>query len=276
MSPPSLRIADLLQVPGLDPLSRTLLQSLVWIDVAADWNLYAVAAGTLLFLAAIWKSVGKRGGIEWYALLHAVVTGVGSVVCIYLDHSVIVNGVPQPLHAIRCGPPLTALHRMLPSITMGYSFLDLLQGVNINLAFALHGLATLLVMGAFLGHPQIITPMLVMEVSTIFLSLTDGTFWSPVQTVGVLVTFAVSFFLCRIVAAPYVWWELVRTMYHEKKGSSCLAPHIFPTTVVFGVFFHSLNVYWMYKIVRKARRKMKGLEGVQANNDIHESEKKKS
>jgi hypothetical protein len=54
-------------------------------------------------------------------------------------------------------------------------------------------------------------PMLLMEVSTIFLSAVRATFVPPTVTLLLQLSFALSFFLFRIVVTPVLWGQ---SMYH--------------------------------------------------------------
>ena len=40
---------------------------------------------------------------------------------------------------------------------------------------------------------------------------------------------------------------------------------------MFGMFFHVLNSFWLYKIIKKTQRKVLGTEKLKANNDLQES-----
>ena len=64
---------------------------LSWISVldslgAWEWNLRFFSIAWFLFFAAIRLIFGKKLGVEWYAVIHALITGVGGVVCAYLYH----------------------------------------------------------------------------------------------------------------------------------------------------------------------------------------------
>ena len=76
------------------------------------------------------------------------------------------NRNTEPLRSVTCQGPLTSLHRIIPMITMGYSVLDLLDGVSLGVDFLAHGAATLTIMGFFIYKdiPHVIVPMLLMEV----------------------------------------------------------------------------------------------------------------
>ena len=69
----------------------------------------------------------KKRGIDWYALIHAIISSIGAMICMYLDYtsSTILTGSPEPESTVLCGEPLTSLHRILPAITMGYAIFDL-------------------------------------------------------------------------------------------------------------------------------------------------------
>jgi hypothetical protein len=168
-----LKAAQLLQQEGAGPVTSGILSSISILDRygAWTWNLRVVGLCTCLVLWVVRSGLKKKRGIDWYAFLHALVSGLGSMACVYLDlfAAETLTGTPEPLRSCRCMGPLTSLHRILPAITMGYSLFDLLDGFTISIDFVLHGLSTLSVMAFFCEHnaPHIITPMLLMEVSTI-------------------------------------------------------------------------------------------------------------
>ena len=123
---------------------------------AKTWNLRAVAAASAVVLYATYRlgrsggqqggkssSNAKVGGVCWEGLLHATVSGVGSAICVYLNHfaAVDISGESEPLRSIRCDGdddasaslPLTSLHRILPAITLGYGLCDILGEFEISL-----------------------------------------------------------------------------------------------------------------------------------------------
>lgn len=165
--------ADLLENNRIDATSRLILSLISQLD---DWgartvSLLGVGAVTFVVLLTIRVSMGKYRGVDWYALLHALVSGIGALLATYLDifASETLTGIPEPLRSCQCHGPLTSLHRVLPAVTMGYATFDFFDGLTLGIDFAMHGAATLLVMVIYVGAnaPQLVTPMLLMEVSTI-------------------------------------------------------------------------------------------------------------
>lgn len=228
---------------------------------AYRWNLRLVALVSALVLVPTYKLAGYKGGVEWHGLLHSLVVGLGGLACTYLDYfaSEAVTGEPEPLHMAQCGPPMTSLHRILPAITLGYSVTDVYNGLALGkIDFVLHGVATTAVMLVFceLDVPHTIVQMLVMEVSTIFLCLRKIKLGEKVK--GVMsIAFAVSFILCRNLITPYVWGRLVHALYYHG-DANCFHKYYFPLVVAFGVFFHTLNLYWLSKIIVSVRRMASG------------------
>ena len=184
----------------LDCVSRLILSLISQLDrVGAEtWNLNHVAMATTATILVIRACLGQLHGVDWYAFMHALVTGVGSILCLYLDvfaydslregtytfthvihtthprfansrfaHSTISLSPTVRLNPGQCGDtPLTSLHRILPAITMGYSVFDMFDGFHLRLDFLLHGGATFLVMALFVENdvPHLVTSMLLMEV----------------------------------------------------------------------------------------------------------------
>uniref|UniRef100_A0A7S4HND2 TLC domain-containing protein n=1 Tax=Odontella aurita TaxID=265563 RepID=A0A7S4HND2_9STRA len=244
---------------------------------AASWNLryVAVVSGAILMAVhVLGKKVGpdgqkkiNRGGVCWDGLLHGILSGVGSSLCLYLDFFAAeeISGSPEPMRSIRCEGPLTSLHRLLPAITWGYAMVDIVDSFTLGNDFLMHGTMLGAVMGTVceLGVPHTITPMLIMEVSTIPLNLTGATFLPQIAILVAQLMFAVLFFIIRILLVPLLWARWVKTFYEEEaieKDNVCF-PHWFIYVVlVFGVLFHSLNFYWFRKVVRKIKRKLVGEE----------------
>lgn len=49
----------------------------------------------------------------------------------------------EPLAMVMCGGALTSFHRVLPTATLGYAVIDLLDGMKLGLDFLSHGLVLL-------------------------------------------------------------------------------------------------------------------------------------
>jgi hypothetical protein len=278
-----LKAAQLLQVEGVGPVTTGILSLIKILDDygAWEWNLRVVGLVTVLVLWCVRATLQKKRGIDWYACVHAMVTGLGSMACVYLDlfAAETLTGTSEPLRSCQCEGPLTSLHRILPAITMAYSMFDLFDGFTISIDFALHGLSTFSVMAFFCEHnaPHIITPMLLMEVSTIPLTVVRADFVSANVTAMIQASFALLFFIFRVVFVPFVWVKLMMTMNEQRSlpvYQDCFPPYFMPFAFGFGVVFHCLNAFWFIKIVKKIRRKMMGIEGVQANNELKEREYK--
>ncbi len=248
---------------------------------AKTWNLRAVAAASAVVLYATYRlgrsggkssSNAKVGGVCWEGLLHATLSGVGSAICVYLNHfaAVDISGESEPLRSIRCDGddasslPLTSLHRILPAITLGYGLCDILEGLDLGRDFLLHATALVIVMGTCceMGYSHTVTPMLLMEISSIFLNLSSATFISETTSVVFQLLFASSFFVIRIWIVPYIWLEWVWTLVREEREGRAICFHwsFKYFTIFFGFIFNGLNFYWMYKIIRKIKRKLSGKE----------------
>lgn len=261
---------------GLDSQTRAILAVCQSLDDygARHWNLRWVAVVFAGMFLAVKLIMGKKRGIEWYSLVHSLITGWGSLACVYLDFA-----FEEPLRSIsQCQQPLTTLHRILPAVTMGYSLLDMADGLATqSFEFALHGLATLTIMAFFceIGFPQLVTPMLLMEVSSVFLNLVRADFFTMSMNVINQMFFALSFFAFRVLLVPYIWTTAMQTAWNEsssEKFQSCFPSNFFKVCIPIGIFFHSLNAYWFVKVVKKARKKFLGIEKIHHNNDLAESE----
>jgi hypothetical protein len=256
-------------------VTRAILALCSWLDDRGAWTWpYGwIAAGFAAALVGV-RIVGKkRWGVDWYALVHAVVSFGGCAAVLYLDliASRQLTGIAEPLRSLQCHPPLTSLHRILPAMTMGYSLLDLFDGLSIGLDFALHGAVTMLVLAYYcaVDAPHIVEPLLIVEASTVFLVLVRAEFWSDAAAALNQALFVLTFFASRCVLLPWLHVRLVVLMYrHYDEWTACYPWHFFYVSIVSGMFFHVLNYFWLYKILRKVRRKMQGKEGLRANNDV--------
>ena len=160
----------------LDSISRASLEFIAMLDntfALPTVNSNYVAIGTFAILLTVRLTIKKYRGVDWYALLHALVSGYGAFLAVYLDMYAAepLTGLPEPLRSCQCHGPLTSLHRILPAITMGYSIFDFLDGLTLGIDFALHGFFTTAVTVFFVQFqaPHVLTPMLLMEISTIHL-----------------------------------------------------------------------------------------------------------
>jgi hypothetical protein len=266
-------------VSSLDFGSKTLLSWIAILDSrygAQEWNLHLVAVTTAIFLLFIRLVLHKKRGVDWYALIHALVSGWASLAIVYLNFFAAekMTGVPEPLRSIVCQGPLTSLHRILPAITMGYALFDLLDGFTLGPDFILHGAATFCMMAFFVEQDisEVVAPYLIMEVSTIFLTTVRADFFTPTMTMITQALFVLNFFIFRIILTPIMWLELVWTMHNntQRRGvteESCLDSSALPV-LIGGLLFHMLNCFWFFKIVKKVRRKLSGKEGIQSNNGL--------
>lgn len=120
---------------------------------------------SVLILTAILLTLHEKGGIRWHSLIHAVVSGYLSFICVWMSfhHN-------STTATTLCDGPLTSLHRITPSITLGYGIFDILEVMTKSLSsdFLLHGVATFGVIAYFCEYniPEIVLPFLLMEIST--------------------------------------------------------------------------------------------------------------
>jgi len=123
---------------------------------------------------------------------------------------------------------------------------------------------------------HIVVVFLIMEVSTIFLTIVRAEFFTNKMALANQLVFASTFFLFRIVLSPFLWFQLLQTMAQTKDRNEyqdCFPSTLFGVSVIFGILFHLLNLYWFVKIVKKAKRKLTGTEHIKANNALEELDK---
>jgi len=68
------------------PITNMILNRISILDDmgAWDWNLRLGGFVWFLVFMAIRNIFGKSNGVEWYALAHCLITGIGGVTCAYL------------------------------------------------------------------------------------------------------------------------------------------------------------------------------------------------
>lgn len=99
---------ELLKQEGLSPLTQSILAVCAKLDGwgARTWSLRRVGVITAIVLLVVRKVLKKQRGIDWYALLHAIVSSAASLACVYLDlyASEKLTGTPEPLRSLQCKP----------------------------------------------------------------------------------------------------------------------------------------------------------------------------
>ena len=152
----------------------------------------------------------------------------------------------EPLGSITCNGPLTSLHRIIPAITQGYAICEIMNSFRLGPDALAHGVATFSVALIFneFNASHILTPMLIMEISTIVLATLRAEFYTPTMQLITQVSFALLFFITRILISPVVYYNTFVTMIANKEEmGECFHDIIFYATIVFGFFFQSLNLF---------------------------------
>jgi hypothetical protein len=248
----------------LDITSELLLSFISYLDDygAQNWSLRAVTVTSAAVFLGMRMQIGHKYDVDWDACIHAIISGIGSAICIYLNiyAAVPLNGIAEPLGSISCSNgPLTSLHRIIPAITQGYAVCDIINGFRLGPVYLAHGIATFSVVAIFNENnaSHILTPMLIMEVSTIVLAILRANFFTETMQFVTQATFALLFFISRVIVSPLVHYDIVSSMIRmEKEMEACLPSVIFYGTVGFGLFFHCLNFFWFVKLLQKIKRKL--------------------
>jgi hypothetical protein len=143
----------------------------------------------------------------------------------------------------------------------------------------MHGVATLTIMAYFTEYDlgEIIVPMLLMEISTPFLTLTRFELFNDKAQMVNIAFFVLSFFIFRVLIVPYLMVEIWWTTVVEKNNleAACMPWHFSHVIFIFGCFFNCLNAYWFYKIILKVKRKINGEEKVTESNNLGDHQKQK-
>eukprot|EP00986_Skeletonema_menzelii_P008073 scaffold3310_cov87-Skeletonema_menzelii.AAC.3 len=227
-----------------------MLESLHAIDEAlglSNWTSRQIAIITAITLGLLYRH--EKWGIRWYSLLHAILSGYLSLICVWTSYH------HAPSSATLCDGPLTSLHRITPAITLGYGLFDILEAMLKSLPrdFLLHGVATFGVMAYFCEYhiPEIVLPFLLMEISTVHLVFMKATNFSE-QMVGIVKTTLLDGDV-------------------EEGSLACLPWHFKYFWLFFGLIFNGLNSYWGVKIILKVLRKVTGKEKMKEGNSLKES-----
>ena len=88
---------------------------------------------TMGVLFVIHKTIGTKYDANWKSLIHSIIVGFMSAVAVWLNvfAAVPLAGTTEPLGAILCQGPLTTFHSIVPAITMGYGFFDIMEGIHL-------------------------------------------------------------------------------------------------------------------------------------------------
>jgi len=243
---------------------------------APNWSQFSryIAIASVTILAILHNLCKRRCNVNWCSFVHAIVTGALSFVCVWLNvfASESLTGTSEPLGAVLCKGPLTTIHSIVPAITMGYGFFDIVEGISVGkIDFILHGVATVSVMAYFceVGVPEIITPMLMMEISTLNLVFMGATFMTHATMFLNIGIFMTNFLVFRLIICPYLWWGIFVATWENRynpESQECLPGHFTYVTFAFGMFFNCLNIFWWYKILRKFYFKISGKENLKELN----------
>ena len=86
-----------------------------------------------------------------------------------------------------------------------------------------------------------------MEISTIVLAILRADFFTPTMQLVTQASFALLFFACRVIISPIVYYRICTTMVSKREEmEKCFPSLIFYSTIVFGFFFNSLNLFCKY------------------------------
>lgn len=280
MPPPPTLNASALAEGSTEAKLLSLVQSFDELTGATHWaqSSRLIGLGTTAVLYAIHKTIGKKHDVNWNSFFHSLVVGSMSAVAVWINvfAAESLTGTTEPLGQVLCQGPLTTFHSIVPAITMGYGFFDIAEGMRLaKTDFIMHGIATTSVMSYFCeyGVPEIILPMLLMEISTLNLVFMGAGLKGSTAIVNILI-FIGTFTAFRMIICPYLWWEIFVTTWEHRNNpvsQACLPWHFTYVTFGFGMFFNCLNTFWFVKIVKKLKRKIGGTEKWAKGNHVKES-----
>ena len=200
-------------------------------------------------------SIDRSKNVYLHSIVHHTLTSICACYVWRLEET---TSIGEPERSYLCLEPISFVSKTIPSVSLGYGFIDLLDGLRRNdRSVIVHGtlmclgLASLLAAGV--AHHTV--RLYVINLSSIFLNLRSIDMGSKTKNMIVDVLFVVTFFLLRCILLP-IWWT--RFLYRglllsDATWGRCMSRIVIFGSLVGGVVLHSLNGYWMYHIVRKAR-----------------------
>lgn len=225
--------------------------------IVSNYNYVQIALTSSILFCAIKFGIGKPRNVDVHGFVHAILTGPPAALCVLLNfYAVQLSGEPEPLRSIKCQGALTPLHTILPMISLGYAVVDFIDGIlSWNREYILHGVCMFLSFGSIchIGTGHLVTPLLIMELSCIFLNLLYAEV-SEFIKITIQFCFVLLFFLTRIVVAPFLWLQWLHVYYlhiFSRREATCHPWWLIYVVWIFGIVFHGLNVLWMWKISKK-------------------------
>ena len=79
------------------------------------------------------------------------------------------------------------------------------------------------------------------QVSTSILAILRATFLTPFQRIALQILFSLTFFFTRILLTPWLMYTNLTTLYYFQ--GECVHPAIFWITLIFSIFFITLNFF---------------------------------
>jgi len=193
-----------------------------------------VLSSLLFFIYIDTKKLFKNDRIINSALIHSVISGLGTNIGLLLYPSLIYdfNGTVKEMPQI---------FLLIPFVSFSYSFYDVYIGFKSKqIDNIIHGVFFCAGCIGTYHNDIMMSGYLVMgvETSSIFLNL------RPLKKKWIDITFIVTFFLFRLVISPYL--TLMYMVNPENNVKKYIFAGAFTTTL--------LNIYWFYYIVKKAIR----------------------
>merc|ERR1739845_205631 len=93
-----------------------------------------------------------------------------------------------------------------------------------------------------LGYQYMVTPMLIMQTSTIFLFFIRRNYANETLNITMQLLFLLSFFVTRFMIAPYIWSLFL--LFHLKsllEEDQCFPNFFLIVVILTGLLFHGLN-----------------------------------
>lgn len=203
------------------------------------------------------KKSGRRP-LYCHSIAHHMLTGGLAAYVLYLET---ISDVVEPERSFKCLGPVSVLSTAVPSISLGYGFHDLLDGIHRrDVSVQIHG--TIMVLGIlallYNGVAHHTCRIFTINLSTILLNMRALDFGRRANLL-VDLCFVASFTLLRGLILPLWWFQFLSFAFRSDPSTwgACMKPSVAYVAVIGGVVLHSLNAYWLVKIIERAISRIK-------------------
>eukprot|EP00940_MAST-03C_sp_MAST-3C-sp2_P001651 g1651.t1 len=202
------------------------------------------------------KKIMTSGTRRFYlsAVIHHLLTSVPALYVLFVESEV--AATKEPERSFRCLGPVSIVSSLLPPLSLGYGVHDLIDGYRRrDVSVLIHGslLTSGLVILLHLDVAHHIVRIFTINISSFFLNLRALDFGTR-SNVAVDLMFVASFAILRAIVLP-MWWIQFLSFAHRTPATTwgtCMSWGVVRGAILGGMILHSLNFYWLYRIVMRA------------------------